>query len=328
MTTEQQFDSQDASVVVGPGQLLRSAREAMGWTREQVASRLHLRLTLIAAIETDTYDKHTSPTFIRGYLRTYAKLVGVEESTILAAYATLGLEPQQSIKMQSFSKRTRLEANNSRLKFVSWLVILVLAGLLFAWWWQNSNRRAAGQEELAASEISKPAAVEAAAGSNNTDADTSGDIISPIPEVEGSASDAEPAMTTPVATDATSASVASQPAAPSTSAADATAVAATAVQPAGQETAAQHGTSDAASAPQLKLGFTADCWFEVRDASGKVLFSGLKKANDEMTFEGKEPFRLLIGAPMAARIQFKGQDIDMSRYNNGRTARITLPQQE
>ncbi|HGY1351367.1 TPA: helix-turn-helix domain-containing protein, partial [Aeromonas salmonicida subsp. salmonicida] len=91
MTTEQPHDIQDDSQAAGPGQLLRNAREQLGWTREQVASRIHLRLTLIAAIESDTYDKQTSHTFIRGYLRTYAKLVGIPDETILAAYDKLGL---------------------------------------------------------------------------------------------------------------------------------------------------------------------------------------------------------------------------------------------
>lgn len=154
MTTEQPHDFQDDSQAVGPGQLLRNAREQLGWTREQVASRIHLRLTLIAAIEADTYDKHTSHTFIRGYLRAYAKLVGIPEETILAAYEKLGLTPPDNIDMQSFSRRSRQQANDSRLKVVTWLVILVLIGLSVAWWWQSTARRSAGDDALAATEMS------------------------------------------------------------------------------------------------------------------------------------------------------------------------------
>ncbi|MCR6555137.1 helix-turn-helix domain-containing protein, partial [Aeromonas sp. CPF2-S1] len=145
---------QDDSQAAGPGQLLRNAREQLGWTREQVASRIHLRLTLIAAIEADTYDKHTSHTFIRGYLRAYAKLVGIPEETILAAYEKLGLTPPDNIDMQSFSRRSRQQANDSRLKVVTWLVILVLIGLSVAWWWQSTARRSAGDDALAATEMS------------------------------------------------------------------------------------------------------------------------------------------------------------------------------
>ncbi len=68
-------------------------------------NRLRLAFTfvdLIAAIESDTYDKHTSHTFIRGYLRTYAKLVGIPEETILAAYDKLGLTPPTTSTCRAF----------------------------------------------------------------------------------------------------------------------------------------------------------------------------------------------------------------------------------
>ncbi|MEW7864284.1 cytoskeleton protein RodZ [Aeromonas diversa] len=315
MTTEQQFDSQDSSPVVGPGQLLRTAREAMGWSREQVASRLHLRLTLVAAIESDTYDKHTSPTFIRGYLRTYAKLVGIEESKILEAYAHLGLEPVQSVNMQSFSKRTRREASNSRLKIVTWLVVLALAGLLVAWWWQESNRRAASQEQLAASEIAPPA-VESAPADATEPAVGEPVLVQPsvVPSPEEDSTTAE-AASAAVATEAVETKSETAPAATTDTQAEA------------QEPAGEAAAPADAPAAQLKMSFTADCWLDVKDASGKTLFSGLKRANDELLLEGKEPLRLHIGAPMAIRVQYKGQEIDMSRYNNGRTARMTLPQE-
>ncbi|MFQ2367062.1 cytoskeleton protein RodZ [Aeromonas enteropelogenes] len=317
MTIEQQHDFQDDSQAVGPGQLLRNAREQLGWTREQVASRIHLRLTLIAAIESDTYDKHTSHTFIRGYLRTYAKLVGIPEETILAAYDKLGLTPPDNIDMQSFSRRSRQQANDSRLKVVTWLVILVLIGLSVAWWWQSTARRSAGDEALAATEMSASTSVAAT--------DT-------VPGAESQA----------LVTDATEPAIdAAAPAAVS----DATSTLApeSAVLPeenpsAAVNTQAESSTSDVtatdesaasepASAPLLKMSFTADCWLDVKDANGKTLYSGLKKANDELVLEGAEPLKLIVGAPMAVKLEYKGQSFDMSRYNNGRTARFSLPQE-
>ncbi|MNS62454.1 Cytoskeleton protein RodZ [compost metagenome] len=75
------------------------------------------------------------------------------------------------------------------------------------------------------------------------------------------------------------------------------------------------------------MSFTADCWLDVKDANGKTLFSGLKKANDELVLEGPEPLRFIIGAPMAVNLEYQGKSFDMSRYNNGRTARFSLPQE-
>lgn len=312
MTTEQPHDFQDDSQAVGPGQLLRNAREQLGWTREQVASRIHLRLTLIAAIESDTYDKHTSHTFIRGYLRTYAKLVGIPEETILAAYDKLGLTPPDNIDMQSFSRRSRQQANDSRLKVVTWLVILVLIALSVAWWWQSTARRSAGDEALVATEMG--------ATSNTPSAtvppavDVADPVVAPATSA-AAATSADPVASAAATTLPVDASSAVATTAVATSAA-------TATQP-----AADTAASEPAKVPQLKMSFTADCWLDVKDAKGKTLFSGLKKANDELVLEGPEPLKFIIGAPMAVNIEYQGKSIDMSRYNNGRTARLSLPQE-
>lgn len=306
MTTEQPHDFQDDSQAAGPGQLLRNAREQLGWTREQVASRIHLRLTLIAAIEADTYDKHTSHTFIRGYLRAYAKLVGIPEETILAAYEKLGLTPPDNIDMQSFSRRSRQQANDSRLKVVTWLVILVLIGLSVAWWWQSTARRSAGDDALAATEMS--------ATVNTPEAN-----VAPAVEV------AEPVL--PAASDAVSTQVVVSGATATLPVVATDASAAVSTNVSGAVSTAESTTTEPAKAPQLKMSFTADCWLDVKDANGKTLFSGLKKANDELVLEGPEPLRFIIGAPMAVNLEYQGKSFDMSRYNNGRTARFSLPQE-
>ncbi|MDY7843364.1 DUF4115 domain-containing protein [Aeromonas caviae] len=306
MTTEQPHDFQDDSQAAGPGQLLRNAREQLGWTREQVASRIHLRLTLIAAIEADTYDKHTSHTFIRGYLRAYAKLVGIPEETILAAYEKLGLTPPDNIDMQSFSRRSRQQANDSRLKVVTWLVILVLIGLSVAWWWQSTARRSAGDDALAATEMS--------ATVNTPEAN-----VAPAVEV------AEPVLS--AASDAVSTQVVVSGATATLPVVATDASAAVPTDVSGAVSTAESTTTEPAKAPQLKMSFTADCWLDVKDANGKTLFSGLKKANDELVLEGPEPLRFIIGAPMAVNLEYQGKSFDMSRYNNGRTARFSLPQE-
>ncbi|MFQ2707168.1 RodZ domain-containing protein [Aeromonas caviae] len=306
MTTEQPHDFQDDSQAAGPGQLLRNAREQLGWTREQVASRIHLRLTLIAAIEADTYDKHTSHTFIRGYLRAYAKLVGIPEETILAAYEKLGLTPPDNIDMQSFSRRSRQQANDSRLKVVTWLVILVLIGLSVAWWWQSTARRSAGDDALAATEMS--------ATVNTPEAN-----VAPAVEV------AEPVL--PAASDAVSTQVVVSGATATLPVVATDASAAVPTDVSGAVSTAESTITEPAKAPQLKMSFTADCWLDVKDANGKTLFSGLKKANDELVLEGPEPLRFIIGAPMAVNLEYQGKSFDMSRYNNGRTARFSLPQE-
>lgn len=309
MTTEKPHDSQDDSQAVGPGQLLRNAREQLGWTREQVASRIHLRLTLIAEIESDSYNKHTSHTFIRGYLRTYAKLVGIPEQTILAAYDKLGLTPPDNIDMQSFSRRSRQQANDSRLKVVTWLVILVLVALSIAWWWQSTARRSAGDDALAATEMGTTGNMPSV---NASSVDVADPVLPVVSEAVAIAVDpvVSGAVTAAPAVVETSAAVTTDASAPVETAAP-----------------ADEATTEPGKVPQLKLSFTADCWLDVKDANGKTLFSGLKKANDELVLEGPEPLKFIVGAPMAVNLEYQGKSFDMSRYNNGRTARFSLPQE-
>ncbi|MFB0955102.1 MAG: helix-turn-helix domain-containing protein, partial [Aeromonadaceae bacterium] len=92
MTTEQQDPIRPVTATPdSPGQLLRAAREARGLTQPEVASRLNLRVSLVRDIEEDRFDQRTASTFTRGYLKTYAKLVGASEERVVAAYERLGL---------------------------------------------------------------------------------------------------------------------------------------------------------------------------------------------------------------------------------------------
>ena len=80
------YDRADASL----GQRFCAAREAHGWTRADVAARLKLPAQLIARLEGDDYAGLTAGVFLRGYLSSYARLVGVpvEEADRVAAAHT------------------------------------------------------------------------------------------------------------------------------------------------------------------------------------------------------------------------------------------------
>ena len=133
MTTEQYDQPRpETATPDSPGQLLRMAREARGLTQPEVASRLNLRVSLVRDIEEDRFDQRTASTFTRGYLKTYAKLVGASEERVVAAYERLGLSEVKYAEMHSFSGRTRLEANENRMRLGSWLLFFALgAGALY-----------------------------------------------------------------------------------------------------------------------------------------------------------------------------------------------------
>lgn len=107
--------------------------------------------------------------------------------------------------------------------------------------------------------------------------------------------------------------------------------AATSAAPAATETPSalptdQAGVAAPAADPNaLVMNFTADCWLEVTDATGKKLFSGMQRKDGNLNLTGQAPYKLKIGAPAAVQIQYQGKPVDLSRFiRTNQVARLTL----
>lgn len=72
--------------VTAPGQILKRARENRNLTVAAIATQMNLDLRTIEALEAGDQSKLPAPIFVRGYLRGYARLVGVSESELLELY--------------------------------------------------------------------------------------------------------------------------------------------------------------------------------------------------------------------------------------------------
>ena len=71
-------------VEISVGQVLREAREAQNMTLEEVAMRLRLMHRQVEAMETDDFGSLGQPVFARGFVRNYARLMGLQPETLLA----------------------------------------------------------------------------------------------------------------------------------------------------------------------------------------------------------------------------------------------------
>ncbi|MBN48126.1 MAG: hypothetical protein CMN85_02845 [Spongiibacteraceae bacterium] len=68
-----------------PGDSLRQAREAAGLTTKEVADSLNLILGNIEAIESNQYEKMNAGLFVRGYVKNYARFLGLDADALVAA---------------------------------------------------------------------------------------------------------------------------------------------------------------------------------------------------------------------------------------------------
>jgi len=127
----------------GLGQRLRMAREAKSLTQEQVAEELRLSLTLIKNIDNDNFAEGDQPqhTFLKGYLRNYAKLVGIPEQEIMQQFDQLNLTDKPSnIRIEMRPTRRQLSIMNEKtMRWVTYFIVAVLVILVMIWWHSRST---------------------------------------------------------------------------------------------------------------------------------------------------------------------------------------------
>ena len=76
----------DSSTEGGPGERLRAAREAAGLSVSEVAEELQLLQSFVRALEQNSHERIRGDTFVRGYLRNYARLLGLDPQEIVDDY--------------------------------------------------------------------------------------------------------------------------------------------------------------------------------------------------------------------------------------------------
>lgn len=154
------------------GTRLQAAREALGWERKDAALRLRLNEKYIIMMEKDRYPSDLPITFIRGYLRSYAKLLQIAEPEIKK-----GIEPikpkVQPLDIESMVKSIPAPGTSNAylMQLFTFIVVLTVFGLVGSWWYDR-NQTVNITHSLASNEVVQPAAAIVAPSSNVATANT------------------------------------------------------------------------------------------------------------------------------------------------------------
>ena len=268
------------------GQVLREAREAQGVTLENAAIRLHLMQRQIEAMETDDFGSLGQPVFARGFVRNYARLLGLAPEPLLA-------------RMEGAPAEPAVVAHPAAIPPHSWLtspwVILLLLGLLLAvavpvalYWWLNS-----GADE----EQPKPAPRVQS---------------HPVPVPVSPVATPVPAAVLPAVTPPAVPVVPVKPVVPETAPAEAA------------EADARAAPVTPAASGALHLEFGAEAWVEIKDASGQMLLRKLNPAGSRVDIRGQPPFDMVVGNAAQAKMTYNGRPVDLTPYIDATVARFTL----
>lgn len=297
---------------VSVGQQLRAARQAKNLAVDEVAKALKLSPRQIVALEDDDWSSLPCTTIIRGFVRNYARLLGVDADALMASLDLLTMPQGAELEVTvgtpvSMPAEGRVDRRDFA-RVLAGLFVLALAVAAYFFF----------PQELWLSTLS---ALKSATQSAEVVADKA-----PAAEAEeGKASEtaAVPAEAVPTAV---------QPAATPAAAAASAPVSAAAATPASSSAnlAANPAPSASSSAPAnasanvLKFSFAQASWVEVRDRSGQVIFSKKNDAGSEREVEGQPPFALVIGNAGYVTLQYKGKTVDLSKRSKEDVARLTL----
>lgn len=131
--TEKQVDSEIKQNKWGPR--FKAAREAMNMTEKDAATRLHLKPHIITIIETERFQSGPPPIFMRGYLKSYAKLLNFSEKEIEQILLQLSVSHPEIINTSRAIKTQRFPIQHSNYSgWMTTIVAIVLIGLVVMWW--------------------------------------------------------------------------------------------------------------------------------------------------------------------------------------------------
>ena len=310
---------------VNPGDTLRQARESNGWSLAEVALKLNLTTTSLGNLEAGAFDKLPGHTFARGYIRAYAKLLGIDQAVLVQEFDQFTGTDSQGSNVHGLGRiEEPVRVSHTILRIVSLLLLIAVIGGGFVWWQDQTSQRTKDLTSNAMEHVE----VESADGTTQ---------IHPLDEpedqavAEGQAAPEAPLATEQPVPETAPTATAAAPAAPATSVAPAhtpAAPAQTPVAPAPAAPAISPPTTPAliAGDGRVQITFVADCWTQVTDGNGKVLFSGLKRKGDSLDQGGKPPLTLRLGFARGAQVAYNGQPVDVAPFTSGETARLKLGQ--
>ncbi|TLX47817.1 DUF4115 domain-containing protein [Pseudoalteromonas phenolica] len=272
------------------GQVLASARKDANLTIEAVADRLKLSPKHITKLEQDDYTSLGPITFVKGYIKAYCTLLQLDQAQTLALFqAPESVAENKS--MQSFSRRTEKEANDSRLMLVSYVILAIVLGSSGFMYWQTTSN----ENDVIVPEVqSAVPESEAPVTENSEESDAPSDVVliaedAVEPAMEKAESD-KPVLDVVEAEQAT--------------------------------------VEETSSTPDLNtivMHFKDDSWVEIFDASSERIAFGVKKAGYTMTVQGVAPFSVVLGRHQQVDVELDGQSVDLSSLPRNRSAKFKLP---
>lgn len=284
-------DGSPVDMPVSVGSTLREAREHLGLSIEDVENRLKFAPHQIEALEADDYGNLPEMSFVRRFVRSYARLLKLDPEPLLASLPAIPVQP--SLYATSIEVEMPFQDNKAGhgLKIV-WLLTIpvVIAVVWVVFVWLNHREPTVPHETM--EPVDLPVAM------------TPASAVKAVPQQD------LPVVPLAAQTVPVPGSVAVAPAADNV---------ASSVK--GMEVGAGSAAQQSFS---VQLQFKEKSWVRVKDHDGRVLLSKINPAGSEQKLDGRSPFSVEIGNARGVRLYYRGNPVDLAPYYNDGRARLTL----
>lgn len=308
MSTEEGLEKDNATAGgADVGRQLQQAREAQEMSIADAASHLRLTRDVVEALEAGSCEVLPAPAFVRGYLRSYARLLSIDEERIVTAYnATCGEAPELSFHKAGAEQLLRWKRYATFAVVGIVVVLLAIVGSNMLEGEENDEVTAKVEEEPVSqlSETFQPVAMiieqaEAAEVEPVEPIVAEKALVVEAPEV------AEP-----------------EPVAPAVS--EPVVVAALIESPPVVTEKVAEVIAPAPTGAVLKLSFSGDSWVVVHDASGKRRMYDMGTSKRAREINGPAPFRVFLGKADVVAVEIDGESFDHRPFIEGDLARFEV----
>jgi cytoskeleton protein RodZ len=273
-----------------PGSVLALARREHNLSVVDVARHLKLSPAQVEALEAGAYERLPGPVFVRGFLRNYAKLLGIDPQPLLRSIDSQSAQPAITDR-RTHAPQVVMEDRPARWPLYTGLVAALIVGVLAVYEF-GFNEPPQPAPSAAAESSAAPAADPAQVQSP---AETAGPVAVASAPLSAAATAQSPTLDVQ----------------PAPAQADAAAVAPPARK-------ARPGERE------LYFKFDEDSWVEVRDRDDRVVFSRLNQAGTEERVNARPPIKLVVGNAHGVRLNYDDQPVDLVPHTGVTVARLTL----
>ncbi len=334
-------DAADTPASTTLGNMLREGRERLGMSIGDVANQIKFAPRQIEALEADDFKTMPEAAFLKGFVRSYGKLLQMDLDTLFAAL------PATKVAMLSAAPAKNdlsfPNAQTARRQNYIWLgaaLVFVIIALGFAISNSNSPTKSGKNTAvetavvLPAMEAVKELPVEPAVAASAVEVIAPvvivpvaivpvAQVVAPKVDVPAPVKQAEvkPVTSPPIKVEKPVVKAVKAPVAPAL-----TKSAAVEIAPEktmipidtllGTQPANSADASDAAGSSNLRIVFGEESWAEVKEKNGKSLSSKINASGSELNLSGHAPYTVSISHAKSARLYYKGKQIDLSRYIN------------